>query len=118
MEPFVLLASFPSFIAFFASKMAISGLKCSVERPILEVNKDKWGVWLPKPQNSRMPKKERESNKITLGLLTGIGCKFAKNDYKTGKKTPKGQMVPFSSICLTPSKKKETAPNVLRVEQF
>ena len=43
-----------------------------------------------------MPIKQGKSNKITLGLVTGIGLKLAKNGYKTGERTPKGHMVPFS----------------------
>ena len=53
-------------------------------------------VGFQNPQTAEMLIKQAKSNKITLGLVTGIGLKLAKNDYKTGEKTPKGQMVPIS----------------------
>ena len=72
---------FTSFIVFFASKLDIIPLKCSV----LGVYKGPWCGWkrtngeLGTTKNSRNAYKTRE--KPTIGLATGIGLKLAKNDF-------------------------------------
>ena len=58
-----------------------------------------------------MPTKQGKSNKITtLGLVTGIGLKLAKNDYKTGKKSAK--KTTGSIFIRPPPPPREMAPKV------
>ena len=54
---------------------------------------------------AEMTTKQGKSNKITLGLVTSIGLKLAGR-----KKTPKGQMVPFSRGHLPPLRRSFQSP--------
>ena len=131
MEPFVLLASFPLFysiywsnladlttengtmsfryfpclIVFFASKLDISPLKHSVfgvsKRAFWGSTRTNGEFGFQKPKTAEMPIKQGKSSKITLGLITGIGLKLAKNDCKTGEKHQKDKWLHFHAPTCT-----------------
>ena len=99
MEPFVLLA-FPSFslilIAFFASKLDICPLECSVlgvERANLGVEKDQWRSKTPKQPNCLQNKGRCDNTK--MGLTLEIGLKVGKKDDETGEKHQKDKWLHF-----------------------
>ena len=60
------------------------------------------------PKTAEMRIKQGKSNKITLGLVTGIGLHLAQNDYKTGEKRQKDQWFQFHART-TPTPPQEDA---------
>ena len=78
--PFVLCGVFPGFKVCFASKLDLLPLK----RSVLELKGLFWGS--ERTNGEKQPKwlqNKGKSQKITTGLITGIGLQLAKHDYKT-----------------------------------
>ena len=87
---------FTCFIVFLESKWDIFPLK----RSVFEAQKVPF--WGRKGQmvslGSKTPGQLKclQNNKTTIAPITGSGLKLDNNGHKTGERTPKGQMVPFS----------------------